>query len=95
MVIEQGELDIVEGCEDECVRFLAASRGVFENFKGCRSLKFGRSVEEPSKVMMNIAWDSVEVHEAATRTPEFAQFFEAMRGFMTGVKVGHFAVFEG
>lgn len=94
MVVEQVELNVIEGREDECVQFLAASRGVIENSKGCRSLMFGRGVEEPTKVMLAVVWDSIELHKAATQSPDFAQFSGTLRTFVTGAKAGHFAVFE-
>ena len=77
------------------MRHLAASRGVIERSKGCRSLMFGRGVEAPAKVMMVVVWESIELHKAATQNPDFAQFSGALRGFVTGAKAEHFAVFEG
>ena len=95
MVVEQVELNVIAGCEEACLEFLAASRAVIETSKGCRSFVFGRGVEEPSKVMLAVTWDSIELHKAATQAPDFAQFSGTLRGFVTGAKAGHFAVFEG
>jgi quinol monooxygenase YgiN len=95
MVVEQVELNVIAGREEECLAFLAANRGVIEKSAGCRAYLFGRGVEEPSKVMLAVTWDSIELHKAATQTADFAQFSGALRGFVTGAKAGHFAVFEG
>jgi heme-degrading monooxygenase HmoA len=94
MVVEQVELNVMAGREEECLNVLAASRKVLETSKGCRSLMFGRGVEEPTKVMLVVVWDSLELHKAATQTADFAQFSGTLRGFVTGAKAGHFAVSE-
>jgi quinol monooxygenase YgiN len=94
MVVEQVELNPIEGNEDELLAYVAANRGVLEHSKGCRHFMFGRGVEDPSKVFFVVTWDSLEAHKAATQTPEFAQFSGALRGFVTGAKAGHFEIVE-
>jgi heme-degrading monooxygenase HmoA len=92
MVVEQVELNVIAGREEELVRFVAENRQVLEKSKGFRSLSFGRGVEEPSKVMLVVGWDSLEAHKAATQQPEFQAWSGQLRGFVTGARAGHFAV---
>ncbi len=95
MVVEQVELKVSPGREEECLKYLAATRGVIDNSKGCRSFIFGRGVEDPSKVMLVVSWDSLEAHQAAKTTPEFGEFSKTLYSFVTGGAASHFAVAGG
>jgi quinol monooxygenase YgiN len=92
MVIEQVELSVAAGKEQDLLNYLAETRGVIESSQGCRSYLFGRGVEHPSKVMLAVGWDSVEAHEAAKQRPDFVQFSTGLRAFLTGASAQHFAV---
>jgi heme-degrading monooxygenase HmoA len=94
MVIEQVELHAAAGREEELLRFLAENRAVLESAKGFRSFLFGRGVEDPSKVMLVVGWDSLEDHKAATQRPQFQAWSGELRGFVTGASAHHFAVRE-
>lgn len=92
MVIEQVELQVIAGREEELLAFVAANRGVLESSKGFRSFTFGRGVEDPSKVMFVVGWDSLEDHKAATQRADFQAWSGRLRGFVTGAGAHHFAV---
>ena len=92
MVVEQVELNVIAGREEELLAFVAANRGVLESSKGIRSFTFGRGVEDPSKVMFVVGWDSLEDHKAATQRPDFQAWSGQLRGFVTGASAHHFAV---
>jgi heme-degrading monooxygenase HmoA len=94
MVVEQVELSVIAGREEECLRYLAENRSVIETSTGCRSILFGRGVEDPSKVMLVVGWESLEAHKAASQRPDFVQFSAGLRGFVTGASAHHFAVAE-
>jgi quinol monooxygenase YgiN len=92
MVVEQVELTIAAGKEEDCLKYLAETRSVIESSKGFHFYAFGRGVENPSKVMLAVGWDSVEAHEAAKQRAEFVQFSTGLRGFVTGASAQHFAI---
>lgn len=92
MVIEQVELNVADGREEDLLRYLAQTRGVIEGSQGFRSYVFGRGVEHPAKVMLAVGWESIEAHKAATQRPEFAAFSQGLRGFVTGASAQHFTV---
>jgi quinol monooxygenase YgiN len=93
MVIEQVELHVAAGREEEMLRFLAENRGVLESSQGFRSYLFGRGVEDPSKIMLVVGWESIEAHKAATQRPDFQAWSGQLRGFVTGASAHHFAVY--
>jgi heme-degrading monooxygenase HmoA len=74
MVIERVELQLAPGREEEFLRIMKEHGEVFRNAQGCKSMKFGRGVENPSKGLLLLEWDAVESHVAFTKTKEFASF---------------------
>jgi quinol monooxygenase YgiN len=48
---------------------------VFQNAKGCRSLKLHRSIEHPNDYRLIVGWDTVEDHMVRFRNAEsFAEW---------------------
>ena len=93
MVIEKVELTVTAGREAEFLQFLRDSRAAYEGLPGCQSLKFGRGVENPAKLILLASWDSVEAHQAAKTAPAFISFSKQLAGFLAGRPTAeHFAM---
>lgn len=75
MVIERAEIPVKPGDEDTLAAVMR-DKGIamLEAAQGCRSARCGRGVEDPSKFILLIEWDSVDAHVAYTKTPEFDTF---------------------
>jgi heme-degrading monooxygenase HmoA len=95
MVVEKVELNVIAGREDELLQYVAERRAVIDESAGCRAFIFGRGVEDPSKVFFAVTWDTIELHKAATQAAKFQEFSGGLRGFVTGAKAEHFAIFAG
>jgi heme-degrading monooxygenase HmoA len=93
MIIERAELTVKEGKEED---FAAAmnTRGLslLTSHPGCHSAKMGRGVENPSKFILLVEWDTVESHQAIRSTPAQAAFRELISPFTTGGIMEHFDV---
>ena len=95
MVIEKSEVEVAAGKEEEFLRYLESTRKTVEGLDGCRSYTFGRGVENPSKFILLLTWDSVEAHENATRQPHFAEMEPHFAKYVIGGAMEHFTVAEG
>jgi heme-degrading monooxygenase HmoA len=74
MVVERVEFQLASGQEEEFMRVMKEHGGILKNARGCRSMTFGRGIENPSKALLLLEWDAVESHVAFTKTKEFASF---------------------
>ena len=60
---------------------------------GCRGVKFLSCIEKPSRVIVQIAWDSVEAHEKARQIPEHGTIREVSAAFdVKGEGVAHYTI---
>lgn len=85
MVTEFAHIEAKPGIEQELIKGVEASRPVFMAAKGCKHMALQRSVEEPTKFLLIVQWESVEDHMVHFRESEG---FKVWRG-----NVGHcFAV---
>lgn len=93
MVIERVEAEVIASRVEEFLRHLQATRGVIDNSKGCRAFTFGRGVENPSKIILLVTWDSIEAHAAAKEPNEYREWIKTLPGFFAGrPAMEHFAV---
>ena len=60
---------------------------------GCQGVKFLSCIERPSRVIVQIAWDSVEAHERARQIPEHGTIREVGQRFdVKGEGVAHYTI---
>jgi heme-degrading monooxygenase HmoA len=84
MIVERVELPVKAGQEQEFLKALAEGNKIIAAAKGCQSVTGGMGVENPSKAIMLIGWDTVDAHTAFTQTPEFGKLVELIAGFFDG-----------
>jgi quinol monooxygenase YgiN len=93
MVIERIEFDVKEGQAEAFLQFAESSRALFQTVSGWKSLSFGRGVENPSKMLFLVGWESVELHAAAPQTSGYGDFRQSFSSFIAGgVRMEHFAI---
>ena len=81
-VVELVELVITHGREGEFESSMRAVKHIATDFPGCRSLTLSRGLENPSKFLLQIAWDSREAHTEFTKSEHFATFRTALRALV-------------
>ena len=65
------------------------------NYAGSHAIKFFTSIEDPSRLMLMIEWDSVEAHTQHRGTPTHTAMREATARYQTQKSDGgHFLVHE-
>ena len=65
------------------------------NFAGSHSIKIFASIEDPSRVILLIEWDSVEAHTQHRGTPTHNRMREANAGYQTAKSDGaHYLLHE-
>lgn len=65
------------------------------NFAGSHSIKIFECIEDPAKVILLIAWDSVEAHTRHRGTPAHNNMREINSGYQTAKSDGaHYKVHE-
>lgn len=94
MILERAEFPVKEGQETAFAAMMAqCGCQLLAGAEGCHSVRVGRGVENPSKFILLIEWDSVDRHVALTKTAAFDEF-KAMAGpFFAGPSnMEHFEV---
>jgi quinol monooxygenase YgiN len=65
------------------------------NFAGSHSIKIFASIEDPSRVILIVEWDSVEAHTQHRGTPAHNRMREANTGYQTAKSDGaHYLLHE-
>lgn len=95
MILERVEFRIQPGKEDEFSATVDADVLKLLHGEGCRSVQFGRGVENPDKFMLLVGWDSIEKHKAFIGTPDHQKFGTLIRPFVAGAAVEHFDIRQG
>ena len=92
MIIERAEMAVQPGREEDLMKAMAEGRKFIAGAKGCRAVKFGGGIENPSKAILLVEWDTIESHTAFTQTPEFAELGALLGGFfLEPPSVEHFS----
>ncbi|MFB9908652.1 antibiotic biosynthesis monooxygenase family protein [Allokutzneria oryzae] len=92
MILEVAEILVQPGQEEE---FEAAHRGAVEHLlgsPGCRSARLTRGVENPSRFVLFVEWDSLAAHTEDFRSsPAFTRWRDGIAPFLDGApRVEHF-----
>jgi heme-degrading monooxygenase HmoA len=70
MVLEVGDIAVIEGREDEFVAAYLSVRDVLASTPGCRSVRMTRGVESPARFVLLVEWDDVAAHEQNFRSTD-------------------------
>lgn len=90
-VLELVEILITHGREAEFETSMRAVKPIAATFPGCRSLTLSRGLENPSKFLLQIEWDSRETHTEFTKSADFPKFRAALRALVAEPpKMEHF-----
>lgn len=85
MTIERAEFPVKEGQEDAFAKMMNdEGLAILADAKGCSSARCARGVEDPSKFILLLDWDSVESHVALTKTDAFERFKSLAGPFFAG-----------
>ena len=90
MVLEVALFDITDPAGFEAA-FLGV-REVIASTPGCHSVRMTHGIESPSRFVLMVEWDSVEVHEASFRETERFTTWRAAIGpfFASPPQVEHY-----
>jgi len=91
MIFETASLTIDPARAEPFEAAVAACAPLFQAAKGCRSMQLEREIEDPSRYLLRIGWDSVEDHMIGFRESEAFQQWRATVGsfFVAAPVVGH------
>ena len=93
MLVERSELTVKPGAEDD-FHTAIIDKGVplLKSVDGVLSVQVGRGVENPSKFMLLVGWDSMDAHTAYGGTPKSLELRGIMGPFLAGGAMEHFEV---
>jgi heme-degrading monooxygenase HmoA len=75
MILEQAQLDVRPGEELEFESTFATAKHIISASPGFLSLRLSRCVEEPSKYLLLVEWESLESHTEGFRgSPAFQEW---------------------
>jgi heme-degrading monooxygenase HmoA len=84
MVIERVEILAPPGREKAFKTAMVEGVKLLAGAAGSRSVKLGHGIENPSKFLLLIEWESVDAHIAFTKTSEFESFRNLAGPFFAG-----------
>ncbi len=87
------EILINQVAPDRREAYIAAYKETWRkvNRPGCQGVRFLSCIEKPDRVIIQIAWDSVEAHERARQIPEHATIREVGAAFdVKGEGLAHY-----
>jgi heme-degrading monooxygenase HmoA len=93
MLVERSELTVRPGAEDE-FHTAITEKGVplLQSVEGVLSVQVGRGVENPSKFMLLVGWESMDAHTAYGATSKSTELRGIMGPFLMGGAMEHFEV---
>lgn len=91
-VLEVGEFSILAGHEDHFVSAYRTVSDVLAGTPGCRTVRMTQGIEDPTRFVVLVEWDSVGAHEENFRgTERFTQWRAALSPhFAAPPRVEHF-----
>lgn len=94
MILERAEFPVKEGQEAAFAEMMTHHGcALLVGAEGCHSVRVGRGVENPSKFILLLEWDSVDHHIALTKTAAFDEFKALAGPFFAGPSnMEHFEV---
>jgi heme-degrading monooxygenase HmoA len=97
VVTEIAVLEITPGSEEAFADAYRKVRHEVAETEGCRSVRLTRAVESPSRFVLLVEWDSVEVHEGNFRASDrFARWRAAIGPhFARAPQVEHYVDIDG
>jgi heme-degrading monooxygenase HmoA len=84
MIIERAELPVTSGREVEFEEAFIPAAGYLRGAKDCHGVSFARGIENPSRYLLLIEWESLAAHQAFAATEEFGKFVAVIRPFLAG-----------
>jgi quinol monooxygenase YgiN len=88
MVTEFAEIEVKPGMEQVFIAGVEKSKAAFLRSPGCHGLQLVRSVENPSKFVLQVQWETVAHHmELFRNSPEFQLWRENVGNCFAGSPV--------
>jgi len=97
MVIEIAEVTAQPGKAEELQAGLLRGLGVIRHAEGCRSAALLRGIEDPSRFILQIEWETLEHHMVTFRGgPLFAEYRSHITGlFVEPIVARHYEMIAG
>ncbi|HWK96571.1 MAG TPA: antibiotic biosynthesis monooxygenase family protein [Pseudolabrys sp.] len=75
MVTEIAQIDVKPGMESEFEAGVTKAAPLFKRAKGCTAMRLERSIENPQRYRLFVAWNTVENHTVDFRgSPDFQEW---------------------
>lgn len=88
MVLEVGLIDVHAGQEDAFVAAYQQARSILTGTEGAQSVRMTHGIEQPTRFVLMVEWDSVEAHVANFRgTDRFTAWRAALGPFFAAPPV--------
>jgi heme-degrading monooxygenase HmoA len=93
VLVEHSELTVKPGAEDE-FHAVITGKGVplLQSVDGVTSVQVGRGVENPSKFMLLVGWETMDAHTAYGGTPKSLELRGIMGPYLAGGAMEHFEI---
>ena len=91
MPLERAEILVKEGLEEDFVVAMNEHAiPILSGASGVNSVKLGRGVENPSKFIMLVDWESMDAHTAFRSSQAYPEFSKQFGPFSKGGAMEHF-----
>ena len=91
MLLERSEISVKAGTEEEFSKVMN-DRGlpILANFPGVVQARLGRGVENPTKFIFLVQWESLDAHGAFNKAEAHSEFLQLFAPFAKGGAMEHF-----
>lgn len=90
MVTEVATFQAIPGKEEAFAAGIQRGGEVISSYPGCRSFTVQRCIEDPTRFLLIIQWDSLETHtEGFRKSPLFAEYRSHISGLFLDNPVVH------
>jgi len=91
MLVEHTEIVVHDGAEDDLMTAMTTKgKPLLESVDGVISVQFGPGVENPSKFLLLIVWDSMTSHAAYNATAACAAIRQMIAPHAASASMEHF-----
>jgi len=93
MLVERLEVTVKDGGESEFQTILSKNLvSLLQGVDGVRSAQGGQGVENPSKFILLVEWESMEKHTAYQGSPTSLEVRQLMKPFVANAAMEHFEI---
>lgn len=93
MLVERSYLHIGDGLVEAFLEVMERDAAPFlRRLPGANDVSYGQGLENPSKIILLVEWESMDAHMAFAKSPEMPAFRALLAPYTVGGEMEHFLI---